>query len=543
MAPRALSPVDIELEGIGHILRDRRLAVPPYQRGYAWEREQVEDFWWDLRAAFGAAASQYFLGTVVLTSAEPGHSTIIDGQQRSATTLLLFAALRNEFLRRGDSDRAKVIERQYIVTPELRTAKDVPRLTLNEADRPWLEAVIATPPSSTDEHGLDPSRALLVEALVFFEERIREEAKNAGPQWAEVLFQWVEFLEHRARVISVDVSDEADAFLIFETLNARGRELTVADLLKNYLFGLARTELDLLQQSWLSALESLEASADEEIFTTFVRHLWGSLRGATRERELYARMKAAITSKNTAMEFGAQLEDAAPLYAALLSTDHPFWRESPELLPVAETLLRLGLEQNRPLLLAAMRKFGKDELARLLRAVISWSVRGLVVGGIGGGTTERAYGEAAVAVTEGRARDTQAVFEELAAVIPADDSFRDAFRHKRINRTRLAKYLLIAMAQAETGHCDAMLVPDGAEAMYQLRNLLPRNAQIDEWPTFPSDELGQFVLRLGNQYVEDSGGRVPLGASLDPDGWSPNTIADRQDKMASLAVTLWPRRP
>jgi hypothetical protein len=544
MTAKVLSPVDIELEGIGHILRDRRLDVPPYQRGYAWEREQVEDFWWDLRAAFGAAASQYFLGTVVLTSADPGHSTIIDGQQRSATTLLLFAALRNEFLRRGDSDRAKVIERQYIVTPELRTARDVPRLTLNEGDRPWLETVIATRPSSTDEHGLDPSKALIVEALVFFEERIREEAKNAGPQWAEVLFQWVEFLEHRARVISVDVSDEADAFLIFETLNARGRELTVADLLKNYLFGLARTELDLLQRRWMSALESLEASADEEIFTTFVRHLWSSLRGATRERELYARMKAAITSKNTAMDFGAQLEDAAPLYAALLSPDHAFWQEKAELLTVAETLLRLGLEQNRPLLLAAMRNFDEDELGRLLRAVISWSVRGLVVGGIGGGTTERAYGEAAVAVTEGRARDAQAVFEELASVVPTDDSFREVFKQKRINRTRLAKYLLIALTQAVADHNDAMLVPDGTEAEYQLKGLLPRNADPDEWRDFPSDELGQFVLRLGNQYVERSGGQPePAGMLLGAGSWSPETIAERQGAMASLAVSLWPRTP
>jgi Protein of unknown function DUF262 len=539
----ALSPIGIELEGVGHILRDRRLDVPPYQRGYAWEREQVSDYWSDLRSAFGTAAKQYFLGTVVLTTAEPGRSTIIDGQQRSATTLLMFTALRNEFLRRGDSDRANVIERDYIVTPDLRSAAEIPRLTLNEGDRPWLELAIKSRPSPDTDHGLNSTDAPLIDALVFLEGRIREEAKNAGPQWAESLFQWVEFLEHRARVIAVEVSDEADAFLIFETLNARGRELTVADLLKNYLFGLAGSDLDTLQARWVAALDSLEASADEPVFTTFVRHLWSSLRGATRERELYARMKTRISSKETAMEFGEQLQDSARYYAALLSSGHPYWREKEELLPTAETLLRLGLEQNRPLLLAATRRFDDKELARLLRAVVAWSVRGLIVGGIGGGSTERAYGDAAVAVSEGRARDSDSVFEELADVIPTDESFREAFRQKRVNRTRLAKYYLIALARAERGQDNACLVSDIEESAHQLRLILPRNPSPDEWPNFPQDDIGQSVLRLGNQFVEADGDSQPAAELLTPDDWSPARISARQDEMAAFVVDLWPRRP
>ncbi len=543
MSAEVLSPVGIELEGVGHILRDRRLDVPAYQRGYAWEQEQVSDFWSDLRSAFGTAAKQYFLGTVVLTTAAPGRSTIIDGQQRSATTLLMLTALRNEFLRRGDADRAKVIERDYIVTPDLRTAADIPRLTLNQGDRIWLEVAISSRPSPDADHGLNPNDALLIDALVFFEGRIKEEAKNAGPQWAELLFQWVEFLEHRARVIAVEVSDEADAFLIFETLNARGRELTVADLLKNYLFGLAGKGIETLQARWISALDSLEASADEVVFTTFVRHLWSSLRGATRERELYARMKTRISSKDTAMEFGEQLQDSARYYAALLSSDHPYWREKEQLLPIAETLLRLGLEQNRPLLLAAMRHFDDEELACLLRAIIAWSVRGLIVGGIGGGSTERAYGDAAVAVSEGRARDTDAVFNELVDVIPTDESFRELFRQKRVNRTRLAKYYLIALAQAEAGQNHASLVSDNQESVYRLGLVLPRNPSPDDWPNFPPDDIGQSVLRLGNQFVEADGDSQPATHLLTPDDWSPAKISARQKQMATLIVDLWPRRP
>src|SRR5688572_31878603 len=91
-----LSPVDISLEGIGHVLRDRRLEVPPYQRGYSWGLDEVGEFWWDLKASYVSTNPQYFLGTIVLAQeGGTGRSTIIDGQQRLTTASLLLLAIRN----------------------------------------------------------------------------------------------------------------------------------------------------------------------------------------------------------------------------------------------------------------------------------------------------------------------------------------------------------------------------------------------------------------------------------------------------------------
>lgn len=541
MAHNSLAPIEIELEGIGHILRDRRLTVPPYQRGYAWGLEQIQDFWWDLRSAFGSSESQYFLGSIVLTPDSPGVSTIIDGQQRSATTALLFTALRNEFLRRGDENRARVIEREYLLTADLRTAEQVSRLRLNDEDQAGLMRAISLPKSAAPENEKSDR---LTEALAFFEARVAEEARNAGSHWAETLFRWVDFLEMRARVIRVDVSEQADAFLIFETLNARGLELTTADLLKNYLFGLSRDQLAEMQGMWESALDSLETSADEEIFTTFVRHLWSSVNGATRERELYGRMKAEIMSPDAALAFGHRLDEAAPYYAALLSAEHPYWREVGIGRAIPDTLLRFGLEQNRPLLLAAMLRFEPQELTRLLEAVISWSTRGIIVGGIGGGTTERAYGEAAVAVIEGRARSAKDVYDELLPVIPTDEEFRSAFAFKRINRTRVAKYLLVALAAMEARDDTPALVSEAEESEFDLRLVLPRSADPQEWRAFAPDLLRQEALRLGNQVVSTPGGLcAPLEPPSDPDRWSPEALSGRQAEMAQLAIELWPRQP
>jgi Protein of unknown function DUF262 len=549
MTERNLSPADIKLEGIAHVLRDRRLQVPAYQRSYSWDQEEVNDFWWDLRAAFGTERPQYFLGTIVLTEdRDTGLSAIIDGQQRLTTTSLLLLALRNEFLRRGDPERAQVIERDYEVTLDLRSGNRMTRMTLSLDDQPHYRSVIDNGPreGTTDARPFDTS-SRIVKALLFLEEQVRSEARNAGPHWAETLFRWVEFLERQVGVITVAVATESDAFLIFETLNARGRELTVADLLKNYLFGLSGSAIDRMQEHWMSALQALSTSADEEIFTTYLRHLWNSFNGATREREMYSKIKAAVTAKKTALELGSRIETFAPLYAALLSAEQPYWTSHANLQPLAETLQRLGLEQNRPLLLAAMNRFGPEDLGALMKAVICWSVRGLVVGGIGGGTMERAYAEAAVALSEGRARDTTAVFHELSAVIPTDASFQEAFSARRINRTTIAKYLLVALTGAEQGIPDAYAVPNTAEAGFRLEAKLPRNADAGAWPQFEPDEISQWALRLGNLFVTEPGELVPTATPmtdmLNVAVWSPAAISARQERLAQLAVGLWPRNP
>src|SRR4051794_15972465 len=114
---RTDSEIKTQLDTVGHVLRDQALAVPVYQRPYSWRKEHLEAFWEDLRAAMALADHEHFLGTIVLT---PGSSanrvTIIDGQQRLATSVMFLAALRNAFSAAGDVSRAGVIEKDYLAS-------------------------------------------------------------------------------------------------------------------------------------------------------------------------------------------------------------------------------------------------------------------------------------------------------------------------------------------------------------------------------------------------------------------------------------------
>jgi hypothetical protein len=488
-------------------------------------------------------------------------ATVIDGQQRLATTAMLFAAIRDEFLNRGDDYRAAVVEADYVAGRELRSAQLTPRVTLNAEDDVFFRSWVLAHPENRGivSETVPASNRRLKIAYELLSRLLREHIDAAGPTWDDALIRWIDLLEYQARVITVDVSNDADAFLIFETLNDRGLDLTVADLLKNYLFGLARDDLATVQRAWLSTLETLETSAVEETVTTYLRHYWSSLYGATRERELYRRLKDTIRTRTAALSFAGAMDEVAPLYAGLLNSTHPIWDRWPGIRPEVDSLLRLGLEQNRPLALAAMQRFDDDELARLLRALVTWSVRGLIVGGIGGGTTERAYAEAATKINSGDIDDTAQVLEQISPIVPSDDEFVRDMGAVRVNKSSLARYYLTALAQYERGPGSAAAyVTNASQEEWSLHLALPRRADPDEWAHFGAEDLGRWANRLGNQFVThasqavtgNSGSqraialaKVGAPVPVDVQEWTTQSVERRHEIMAEVAPKVWPRLP
>jgi hypothetical protein len=554
--------IQFGLSGIATALKDRLLAVPIYQRSYAWGDDQVSEYWNDLRGAFSETAPEYFVGTLVLTrQASPPRDTIIDGQQRLATTSILLAAIRDEFSDRGDQARADIVQRDYLSTSDLATASVVSRLNLNSEDTHYFEQrIVRGIPSAVPSR---PSHYLLLKAYGLFRQEIKKVADDAGPEWAARLAQWVEFVRSRVKAIVLEVPSDADAFLIFETLNDRGADLTVADLLKNYLFGHAGSKLDAVRDGWMMVLGALEIPAETALFTTFLRHYWSSVRGAVRERELYRSIKEFVATEAQVLDFINQLQSAAGTYSALLSSGHEYWEQfGGTVKENVETLLRLDLEQNRPLLLAALQHFTDAEKKALLKALVSWSVRGLVVGGIGGGTAEKAYCRAAVRTRKGEIKTTQELLGELAAIVPSDSEFREAFAVARVPRANLARYYLMALERGKRGDAEPEFVPNSNEEQVNLEHVLPKRATAADWGSeFNADERREYLYRLGNLCLLQKGpnGRIGnksftakkpiLGKSAfvltseiaAESDWTRDKLKERQKGLAGLAVAVWAR--
>lgn len=554
--------IDFDLDGIAHQLSDRTLSVPIYQRSYSWKDEHLDDYWNDLRIALADSDPEYFLGTVVLTrSTETDRLVVIDGQQRMATTSLLLAAIRDAYLDREDAKRAAIIQARFLSETDLESGDEMPKLVLNEEDDEYFRRRVIEResylPTKESHHRILGAYEMLAASLK------GDLSTLAGTQAEARLAKWVKFLEEDVVVVVVEVPTESDAFLIFETLNDRGADLTIADLLKNYLFGRSGSRLGTVKSRWIESLAQLDITAENDVFVTFLRHYWSSRYGAVRERELYSSIKERVSTSTQAVDFATKLQEASRVYAALLSSSHELWSEyGATARENVDTLLRLELEQYRPLLLAVVQHFPKSEVIKTLRALVDWSVRGLVVGGIGGGSTERAYCEAAVKVRDGELKTQAALTKQLGPIIPIDDAFEAAFATARITKAKIARYLLNALERKKLGVSEPELVPNANEEQVNLEHVLPQNAKPEEWPAFSPEEVQAWVHRIGNFALLAKGpnGRIgnkaysvkqpvlmdselmltsEIAGRLD---WTQAEIAQRQRELAKLAVATWPRQ-
>ncbi len=552
----------INMYGLGHVLSERYIQVPVHQRSFAWRGEQVTELLDDLEAAIGRDDAEYFLGSIVLTrGAEPGRPQVVDGQQRLAVGCMIIGAVRDYFVGQED-ERAEELARDFLVKTDLETLERQPRLCLNEADDEFFRKAVLSQPGS-DDRAVEPqtdSHRRIAEAFQIVTEHVGKLIEGGPEDGTKTLVRWVKYLDEAVKVIVVEVPDEADAFLIFETLNDRGLALSVADLLKNYIFGRSEDRIDVARNNWTRACAALEGLGGEELLTTFIRHFWASKHGPIREKDLYADLKSRVSSRQNAIDFSAELAEAAQQYAAILNSDHETWKElGTEARQYVATLLKLRLEQYRPLLLACLSHFRLKDLKGILRLLVSWNARFLVVGGLGGGTMERYYATSATQVRSGEIKTARKLATSMAEVVPGDAAFQSAFAQARVSQHFLARYYLLALEGALRGEERPELVPNANEEQVNLEHILPQSPG-DNWPGISDEDVKAHYKRVGNltlMHVDENA--AASNASFQDkrkfyadsqlkitemvaqyDDWTPQAIADRQQRLAQAAPETWP---
>lgn len=179
---------------------------------------------------------------------------------------------------------------------------------MNESDNDFFHKRILTRSNNLarKEKPSKESHDRIAKAAEFAKEHVQAIATATSDPTSR-LIDWLDFISKQARVIRIQVPDDANAYRIFETLNDRGLKLALSDLLKNYLFHKADDRIGEAQKGWVAMASILEAAQDEELIVDFVRHLWSSEHGLTREKVLYDKIKERITSKQAVIDFTNRL--------------------------------------------------------------------------------------------------------------------------------------------------------------------------------------------------------------------------------------------
>jgi Protein of unknown function (DUF1524)/Protein of unknown function DUF262 len=503
--------------------------------------------------------------------ADGSRSKIVDGQQRLATTTMLFAAMRDHFHSVTDKDRATAYQNEYLTTVNVDTLTPEPHLLLNTVDHAFFCNRILLSPDATDrklEESKEPSlpsHKLICDAADIARDTVTRIVKGLPPKEAtERIAQWKDFILQRTRVIWLVVPDDGTAYSVFETMNDRGLRLSATDLLKNLLFALSREPAysAKVQEHWFKMTGTLEAVEHKDAVLNYVRHFWISSRTKATTVDLYKTIKRNIQDKDDALSFAQQLNETAPVYAALLNAEHASWNKYPqEVREDVRTLHRLGLVTVRPLLLSGMQRFKDNHtvLRRFFRSLVNWSVRFLVAGKLGGGALEERYGEVARKLRKGDIKTVKKLREELADVIPPDEAFQNLFRNMTVSQAPLQKYYLRTLEEivrADAGKGDL----EPVKGKHNIEHIISKSAE-KSYLALPPETRKAYVNRLGNmallntkkneligdaEYAEKrpvfAKSEVLMTADIAAkyDTWGPEQIIKRQDELADLALKAWP---
>ena len=239
-----------ELQNLDTIFNSRVFRIPDYQRGFAWGASQLEDFWEDLDGL--SNDRNHYTGQLTLESVPnsawklwdedtwliegKGYKPfyVVDGQQRLTTAIILIKCLLDGIRMGGQvafTDRSDHEKKYLVQTGPISRAY----LLGYEKDNPSYEffktQVLAQP--SNQYQGTETSYTA---NLLFAREYFRAKLKGASTQDTE---RWFRGITQRFRFNVYEVEGELDVFVVFETMNNRGKPLSRLELLKNRLIYLS----------------------------------------------------------------------------------------------------------------------------------------------------------------------------------------------------------------------------------------------------------------------------------------------------------------
>lgn len=250
---------------------DYIFSIPPYQRPYAWTKEQASEMFDDLITSLGTsdckidAISPYFLGSIVLVKGEGPESDILDGQQRLTTLTILLSALRENL---PTDHSALVTPLIYDKANAIMGSPDRFRLTLKTQDQNFFERHIQRESSIDKIEGVKPTK------LNDAQKNLRENAilllSKVKALDEGIRIRLTQYVVKRCHLVVVSTSDSDSAFRIFSVMNARGLDLTTSDILKAEIIG----SIPVYEQERYTGLwDSVEEKLGREAFGALFAHI------------------------------------------------------------------------------------------------------------------------------------------------------------------------------------------------------------------------------------------------------------------------------
>jgi hypothetical protein len=335
--------------------------IPPFQRPYSWDRANVEDFWTD---TIVNNDSDYFIGNFVVYE-DAGTLGVVDGQQRLTTITLLLCALRDIMKREGFDDLAVGIH-HLIERPDIKNKLHYVLRT--ETSYPFFQERIQNFRERPQDIQAGPEEELLKQAYDFLMENleltvagIRRQANLSESKKQAKVCQELSQIRDKVlglKLISTALDNDDDAYIIFETLNTRGKDLTLSDLVKSHLSRLLvspNSGVNRVKDKWTQIAETFEESQADLNVSTFIHHYWLSRYEYVTLKKLYKTLRRKIT-KDNAKGFLDDFVKESEIYRLIYEPTYKKWKKDDlEIRDSLAAMVLFKIKQQLPIVLAVMR--------------------------------------------------------------------------------------------------------------------------------------------------------------------------------------------
>lgn len=544
-----------------------QLSVPLYQRAYSWTTEEVDQLWEDITMQLDA---EHFMGSVVLNDEVPLRPQIIDGQQRLTTLMMLLALIRDEY--QAIQSHFQGRPQSLLIADQWAEGEARFKLRLGEANRnvfrDFVLRDLGDAARKTWTEKVDLAKDELVDNSELFGNAARLQAlvseylgETQGSEREGRLAGLEEKLSKRLLFVVIRVGNVDDAFLLFETLNDRGLQLSAADLVKSHLLARIETEngkekVAEVAQEWADLIDLLR---DADI-GRFLRYYLLMYNPKVQTDRIFKLFKKRL-EESTAESMLAHLKTMARYFGEF---EQPALVSDAAIRDVLEDFNDLRSPTTYVLLLPARHalKDQPSEFVRLSRLTEALAYRWTTIVGKNAQQLETIFQEAGSYLVEQGAAGLNEAEKRLIDEMPSKAEFIDAFRAKRMGIQYVARYTLRRIEEALSPNLEWTLK---SPSKVHIEHIMPQHLSGPWQQALGDDALEKHSEGVGrwgnltllseklNKEARDSSFEAKKKVYSGPPGssialtqllqretsWGPAQIEARQRWLAEVAEQVW----
>ena len=561
----------------------RIYTIPPYQREYAWGKEQWENLYTDILEN----TNGYFLGSLICINKNDSEVfEVIDGQQRLTTISILknamLSTLDERWIDRKDFKQISIFQKlkESIYDEE----KDLLRLKLsiqnsNNEDYEYLCSQLNYNAFEKIAPQYFGNRRVS-KAYNYFSYRLNECDDNNNFKYSiEEIFEFVKKLSS-SLLVRIDVEDVSSAFILFESINNRGIPLTPIDLIKNLTIGnlekYKKIKPETTNEKWQNIVKNIEDYNDQ---IRFLRHFYHAFQTNDKIKlDKYSKATKSniikiyeehIRNENMIEFIFNELIAKSVIYTKLINPDAIENNDNDfKYKIILNDLLYLGIAPAYSLLLFLFSEYKHIDLSEILNIIEKWFIRRHITDFPATRDLDQIFLNLIKDIHKEKPDDITKFIEIFLIsdkYFSADDKLKEFLNGKVYENYSITRYILIKLENSKRNPREEKInfwdLNQKNQYVWTVEHILPQNPdkKSDWFSYFNKDEMEENVHKIGNltltaynQSLSNSSfdkkctnenglqtGRIKLNKYIEnKNTWTKENISERSEILIKEIITL-----